>query len=67
MFNKRSISFAILIMSSLCSDLVFAQVAASTETSATDAPALDEIIVTAEKRSARLRDVPMSVTALTGE
>jgi outer membrane receptor protein involved in Fe transport len=66
-FNKRSLSFAILMMSSLCSKLLFAQVVASSDTSAADAPALDEIIVTAEKRSARLRDVPMSVTALTGD
>src|ERR1700688_3712458 len=30
-------------------------------------PALDEIVVTAEKRSERVVDVPLSVTAVTGE
>ena len=32
-----------------------------------DAPALEEIVVTAQRREERLRDVPISVTALSGD
>jgi outer membrane receptor protein involved in Fe transport len=76
MLDKRLIGFAIITTSSLCSNMVFAQDAASTEAAGTGpAPAsqppqstdtLQEVIVTAEKRSERLRDVPMSITAVTG-
>jgi iron complex outermembrane receptor protein len=61
--NKQLLSFAILTTSSLCSNIVFAQVVAPT---GADSTSVEEIIVTAEKRSERLRDVPISVTALTG-
>jgi iron complex outermembrane receptor protein len=76
--NKRVLSFAILTTTSLCSNIAVAgdmaptdaagagQPSAAPPTAAADSPALEEIIVTAEKRSERLRDVPMSVTAVTG-
>jgi iron complex outermembrane receptor protein len=76
--NKRWLSFAILTTNSLCSNIVFAQDVAPTDAAgagqpsagqppaAADSSSLEEIIVTAEKRSERLRDVPMSVTAVTG-
>ena len=78
MLNKRLRSFAVLTTTSLCSNIVFAQGVAPTgaagagQSSAGQPPAaaesssLEEIIVTAEKRSERLRDVPMSITAVTG-
>ena len=40
-------------------------VQADTQSSA-DSPILDEIIVTAQKRSENIQDVPMSITAITG-
>jgi len=69
--NKRLLSFAILTTSILCSNIVFAQDVAPTDAAgqppaAADSSSVEEIIVTAEKRSERLRDVPMSVTAVTG-
>jgi len=69
--NKRLLSFAILTTTSLCSNIVFAQDVAPTDAAgqppaAADSSFVEEIIVTAEKRSERLRDVPMSVTAVTG-
>jgi outer membrane receptor protein involved in Fe transport len=76
--NKRVLSFAILTTTSLCSNVAFArdmeptdaagaeQPSAGPPTAAADSSSLEEIIVTAEKRSERLRDVPMSVTAVTG-
>jgi len=69
--NKRLLSFAILTTSILCSNIVFAQDVAPTDAAgqppaAADSSSLEEVIVTAEKRSERLRDVPMSVTAVTG-
>jgi outer membrane receptor protein involved in Fe transport len=77
MLNKRVLSFAILT-TSLCSNIAFAGDTTSTDaagagqpsaqppTAAADSSSLQEIIVTAQKRSERLRDVPMSVTAVTG-
>jgi iron complex outermembrane receptor protein len=69
--KKQLLSFAILTTSSLCSNIVFAQTVAPTDAAgqppaAADSSSVEEIIVTAEKRSERLRDVPMSVTAVTG-
>jgi len=68
--NKLLLSVAILT-SSLCSTIVLAQEAAPSGAAGqppavTDATAVDEIIVTAEKRSERQRDVPMSISAVTG-
>ena len=40
---------------------------AGTESSSTDRTTLQEVVVTATKRSESLQDVPMSVTVLTGE
>ena len=70
MSNKLLLSVAILT-SSLCSTIVLAQEAAPSGAAGqppavTDATAVDEIIVTAEKRSERQRDVPMSISAVTG-
>ena len=71
-FNKQLSRVLVLTMSGLCSSVSLAQHAASSDAASAggatsaDPVALDEIIVTAEKRSARLLDVPMSVTALTG-
>jgi iron complex outermembrane recepter protein len=76
--NNLLLSVAVLTTSSLCSNIVFAQDAAPTgaadaaqpsvgqSPAAADSSSLAEIIVTAEKRSERLRDVPMSITAVTG-
>jgi len=61
--KKRLFNFAILTTSSLCSNILFAQDVAPADA---DSTSVEEIIVTAEKRSERLRDVPMSVTAVTG-
>jgi iron complex outermembrane receptor protein len=68
--NKLLLSVAILT-SSLCSTIVLAQEAAPSGAAGqppavTDTTAVDEIIVTAEKRSERQRDVPMSISAVTG-
>jgi len=42
-------------------------VAAPAETSEDSSPLLDEVIVTAQKREERLQDVPLTVTAVSGE
>ncbi|KQY26146.1 TonB-dependent receptor [Caulobacter sp. Root1455] len=44
-----------------------AMLAAAGQASAQEATALDEIVVTAQKRSENLQDVPVSVTALTAD
>jgi iron complex outermembrane receptor protein len=56
---------AILMAASALATLAFSAgvVAAQDEQTAT----LDEIVVTAQKREQRLQDVPMSITAVTGE
>jgi iron complex outermembrane receptor protein len=69
--NKRLFSFAILMTSSLCSNIVFAQNVAPTDAAglpptAADTTSMEEVIVTAEKRSERIGDVPMSISAVTG-
>jgi iron complex outermembrane receptor protein len=69
--TKLLLSVAILTTSSLCSSFVLAQNAAPTGAAgqpgaSVESSPLEEIIVTAEKRSERLRDVPMSITAVTG-
>ena len=78
MSNKLLLGFAILTTSSLCSNLVFAQEAAPAGAAdaaqpsagkppaAADSSSLQAIIVTAEKRSERVNDVPISVSAVTG-
>jgi iron complex outermembrane receptor protein len=57
--SKHSLAALVL----LAGRAALAQPAAEVVTS----PALDEIVVTAEKRSERLLDVPLSVTAVTGD
>ena len=47
--------------------VVMTQAVAQGGEAATSQSAIDEIIVTANKREQRLQDVPMSITALTGE
>ena len=65
-------------MSNRCSDVVMATVTAVfllagtrvfADTAPADAsePALEEVVVTAQKRSERLMDVPLSVTAASGD
>jgi iron complex outermembrane receptor protein len=43
------------------------QALAADTTSASDAPTVEEIVVTAQKRAENLQDVPIAITALTGE
>ncbi|MBW8860205.1 MAG: hypothetical protein JF570_10925, partial [Caulobacter sp.] len=44
-----------------------AMMAAAGQAAAQEAVALDEIVVTAQKRAENLQDVPVSVTALTAD
>ena len=67
-FTKKTVS-TLLAGSALC--LVATQAATAQESSAQDASTqtsvLEEIVVTAQKRSERLMDVPLSITAASGE
>ena len=75
--QTRHITSSILLgIATLGSDLVWAQAATSVSTGNTATPpadsasssgALQEIIVTAQKRAEKLNDVPLSITAATGE
>jgi len=65
MFERNEISICILVASMVCTW----SPAAVANVASLDLANLDqisEIIVTAQKRSERLNDVPMSITALTG-
>ncbi len=66
MFERNEISIFILAASMACT---WSPAAVATEASPdlANSDQISEIIVTAQKRSERLNDVPMSITALTGE
>src|SRR5258706_3450863 len=66
MFERNEISIFILAASMTCT---WSPAAVATEASPdlANSDQISEIIVTAQKRSERLNDVPMSITALTGE
>lgn len=51
----------------LCGSATHAGTACAQDASTADAGALEEVVVTAQKRSERLIDVPMSVAAVSGE
>jgi iron complex outermembrane receptor protein len=51
----------------LSSCAAYAQESPATSSQQDSQPQIEEIVVTAEKRSERLADVPMSITAITGE
>src|SRR5712672_262533 len=66
--NKSSVSalcFSVLSAYSTLNDRMNAAVAA--EAPSGSAPQLEEVIVTAQKRSERVNDVPLSITTATGE
>jgi len=50
-----------------CATLALSAGAAAAQTSTQDSGAIEEIVVTAQKRSENLQDVPVSVTALTSD
>ena len=50
-----------------CAMLALSAGVAAAQTSAQDSTAIEEIVVTAQKRAENLQDVPVSVTALTGD
>ena len=61
-------STSILALAIAGASPAYAQVAGDTDTPAnTDTGALEEIVVTAQRRSENLQDVPLSITALGGE
>lgn len=74
-FKRRGIRVSLLLASTLSSGMAWAAVAPAPEpdqqmpAAASDASPFEvgEIIVTAQKRSERLRDVPLSITAATGD
>ena len=65
MQHARALVFCLLSSTCLAGETVYAQAAPTASPEPTNAVA--EIIVTAQKRSERLSDVPMSITAATGE
>src|SRR5437868_4507860 len=66
--RRFSISALALASASICTSVVHAQSTAATPAVAPTAESSDEeIVVTAQKRSERLADVPMSITALSGD
>ena len=62
-FSRRSTHALVLLLSGLSSQALMAQVTAETAVAAGD----QEIVVTAQKRSERLQDVPISVSAIGGD
>ncbi|WP_255325986.1 MULTISPECIES: TonB-dependent receptor [Sphingobium] len=57
----------LMTTSAIVSSAAYGQEAASSSSSASAPSELGDIIVTAQKRSERLNDVPLSITAATGE
>ena len=63
MHNKKPLALALAGVLTTTSHAAFAQ-----ETPAADkSPSLEEVLVTAQRRAENIQDVPMTVTAITGE
>ena len=66
--KSRAHVFSIISMVAICASRAsYAQQAATSETLTGPPDTIGEIIVTAQKRSERLSDVPLSITAATGD
>ena len=64
--SSRAVSMVLAVTAALSGAKVMAA-DASTAPAASTAPVLEEIIVTAEKRSQNLQDVPISVVAINAQ
>jgi iron complex outermembrane receptor protein len=65
--QNRGVLARLLGLFAVCSTATYTGTACAQAADASDSVALEEVVVTAQKRTERLLDVPMSVAAISGE